>query len=44
MQATALTKEQEQAMAKVMQPAVKKAFLDETGADGEKLLRLIDQL
>ncbi|MBZ0226747.1 MAG: TRAP transporter substrate-binding protein DctP [Comamonas sp.] len=44
MQAIALTKAQEDAMAKAMQPAVKKAFLGETGADGEKLLQLIDKL
>ncbi len=44
MQAIALTKAQEDAMAKAMQPTVKKTFLGDTGADGEKLLQLIDKL
>lgn len=44
MQAIALTKAQEKVMADAMQPAVKKAFLDDAGADGQKLLQLIDKL
>ncbi len=44
MQAIVLTKAQEKVMADAMQPAVKKEFLSEAGADGEKLLQLIDKL
>ena len=44
MQAVALTKAQEKAMADAMQPAVKKEFLSESGADGAKLLELVDRL
>ena len=44
MQAVALTKAQEQAMAAAMQPAVKKEFLRATAPDGVKLLELIDRL
>lgn len=44
MQAVALTKAQEKVMADAMQPAVKKEFLRESGADGERLLKLIDSL
>jgi len=44
MQAIALTKAQEKAMADAMQPAVKKEFLAESGADGAKLLELIEKL
>ena len=44
MQAIALTKAQEKVMADAMQPAVKKEFLREAGADGEKLLQLVDKL
>ncbi len=41
MHAIALTPAQEKAMADAMQPAVMKAFLAESGADGEKLLKAI---
>ena len=44
MQTVALTKAQEKAMADAMQPAVKKEFLSESGADGAKLLELVDRL
>ena len=44
MQAIALTKAQEKAMADAMQPAVKKEFLAESGADGAKLLEMIEKL
>ena len=44
MQAVALTRAQEKVMADAMQPAVKKEFLSQTGADGEKLLKLVDKL
>ncbi|MEP7062120.1 MAG: TRAP transporter substrate-binding protein DctP [Betaproteobacteria bacterium] len=44
MQTIALTKAQEKVMADAMQPAVKKEFLSESGADGAKLLQLIDRL
>ncbi len=44
MTAVALTKAQEKVMADAMQPAVKKEFLAESGADGEKLLKMIDGL
>lgn len=44
MKAVALTKEQEQVMAEAMQPAVRKAFLADSGADGQKLLDIIDGL
>lgn len=44
MKAVALTKAQEDVMAAAMQPAVKQAFLAEAGADGEKLLKLLEQL
>ncbi len=43
MQAIALTKAQEKAMADAMQPAVKKEFLSESGADGGKLLEMIER-
>lgn len=44
MQAVALTPAQEKTMADAMQPAVKKEFLKAAGADGEKLLALIEKL
>lgn len=44
MQAVALTKAQEKAMADAMQPAVKKEFLRATAPDGVRLLELIDRL
>lgn len=44
MKAVALTPAQEKVMAEAMQPAVKKEFLAESGADGEKLLKMIDAL
>ena len=44
MQAIALTKAQEKAMADAMQPAVKKEFLRETAPDGVKLLEMINRL
>ena len=44
MKAVALTKAQQDAMAAAMQPAVKKAFIQEAGADGEKLLKMLEQL
>ncbi len=44
MQAIALTKAQEKAMADAMQPAVKKEFLRETAPDGVKLLEMINKL
>lgn len=44
MQAIALTKAQEKAMADAMQPAVKKEFLRATAPDGVRLLELIDRL
>lgn len=44
MQAMALTKAQEAAMTQAIQPAVKKAFLESTGAEGQKLLDLVDRL
>ncbi|MEZ5653174.1 MAG: TRAP transporter substrate-binding protein DctP [Burkholderiaceae bacterium] len=44
MTAVALTKAQEDVMAAAMQPAVKKTFVEQAGADGEKLLMLLDKL
>ena len=44
MQAIALSKAQEKTMADAMQPAVKKEFLTESGADGAKLLEMIEKL
>ena len=44
MQAIALTKAQEKVIADAMQPAVKKEFLEQAGADGQKLLQMIDKL
>jgi C4-dicarboxylate-binding protein DctP len=44
MQAIALDKAQEKVMADAMQPAVKKEFLSESGADGGKLLEMIERL
>ena len=44
MKAIALTKAQEDVMAKAMQPAVKKAFIEAAGPDGEKFLKLLDKL
>jgi C4-dicarboxylate-binding protein DctP len=44
MQAIALDKAQEKVMADAMQPAVKKEFLSESGADGSKLLEMIERL
>lgn len=44
MKAVALTKAQEDVMAAAMQPAVKKAFVEEAGADGEKFLKMLEQL
>ncbi|MEO8313083.1 MAG: TRAP transporter substrate-binding protein DctP [Caldimonas sp.] len=44
MQAVALNKAQEKAMADAMQPAVKKEFLAESGADGARLLEMIEKL
>lgn len=44
MTAVALTKAQEEVMAAAMQPAVRKAFIEQAGADGEKLLTLLDKL
>ncbi len=44
MQAIALTKAQEKTMADAMQPAVKKEFLAESGADGARLLEMIEKL
>ncbi len=40
----ALTKAQEAAMAEAFQPAVKKEFIDAAGADGQKLLQMIEKL
>ncbi len=44
MKTIALTKDQERAMADVMQLPVKKAFLSATAPDGVRLLELIDRL
>ncbi|MEZ5661722.1 MAG: TRAP transporter substrate-binding protein DctP [Burkholderiaceae bacterium] len=44
MKAVALTAEQEKVMADAMQPAVRKAFIEAAGADGEKLLQMLDKL
>jgi C4-dicarboxylate-binding protein DctP len=44
MQAIALDKAQEKVMADAMQPAVKKEFLSESGADGGRLLEMIERL
>lgn len=44
MKAQALTPAQDAAMAAAMQPAVKKVFIEQAGADGEKLLKLLEQL
>lgn len=43
MQAQVLTDEQAAALRDVMQPAVREAFLEDTGEDGQKLLDLLSQ-